>query len=175
MKGALELSLQKKTKTWPCCLLFRLTMALYLYCLLSCESIVIQTSLTKIQICKPFKPLDFNTGHDHEGIAFFYWHWIFWQLLSTNFALSGFPVSRWSHEQVTCSLSMLRRFHGSLGPFLGLFFNKWMFIPWEDIVINDLAWQTFCKGLGFLGLCYQSNYSKVFFPLSIMQCWISDV
>ena len=56
-----------------------------------------------------------------------------------------------------------------------VFSIKCMFISLWGVVINALTRQMFCKGLGFLGLGYQSDYSKVFFTLSIMQCWISDV
>ena len=46
--------------------------------------------------------------------------------------------------------------------------------PAGVVVINVLAWKTFCKGLGFLGLRCQPDHSK-FFSLVNMHCWISDV
>ena len=91
-------------------------------------------------------------------------------MLFTKIALSGFPVSRRSHEKVPCLLSVLRSSMVQQGHFLGPFLNNYMFIPCGDIVINVLAWKTFCKGLGFLRLRRQVDHSKVFFPLVIMQC-----
>ena len=79
-------------------------------------------------------------------------------------------MNRQSDEQAICSLSMLGGSEDLSRPFWGPFFNNYMFIPHGDFVINVLAWQTLCKEVGFLQLRRQVDHSKVFFPLSIMQC-----
>ena len=60
-------------------------------------------------------------------------------LLSTNFALSGFPMSRRSHEQASCSLLVLKRFHGSSRPL----YNKSMFIPYRDFCNKCASMENF--------------------------------